>query len=346
MIDYPDAPNLIKRLFIIEELAMLNNSQALIMTKDNEIIYNKDKIDLNGVDLLPDKILVKVLYTPINPMDYYFCCHIRNKDKPLPCIPGFESYGEVIGVGDPKDQNMVGKRVLVIPLYGTYCSYIVVDRKEIVCIGIEDPQVKKYFAVNPLTAMGLMELITVNNARCIIQTGASTQVGKMVISMARERGICTINIVRNDKYKEVLENLGADYVINSNDPNFIYSLNRLCDQLKPTMAFDCIGGELVSVVFKNLAYKGTLIVYGLLSLMPVINIDCNEINAKEKRIEGFHVFHSFWKNKSPKEIDKMLKNFYARGFDGEDSVSYFKPENFKQALEQWPNRTSKFIIKF
>lgn len=325
---------------------MLNNSQALVMTKDHEIIFNKDKIDLNSVDLSPDKFLVKILYTPVNPMDYYFCCHIKNKDKPLPCIPGFEAYGEIVGIGDHKDQSMLGKRILTVPLYGTYCSYIVVDRKEIVCVDVDGPQVKKYFAVNPLTAMGLMESLVNNNARCIIQTGASTQVGKMVASLAKKKGITTINIIRSNKHSKILEKLGADYILNSSDANFVFDLNRICEQMRPTMALDCVGGELANLVFKNLTSSGTLIVYGLMSLIPVINIDCSELIAKEKKIEGFHVFHSFWKNKKPKETSKMLKDFYKYGFDGEDNVTYFKPDSFKAALEQWPNRIDKFIIKF
>lgn len=325
---------------------MLNNSQALVMTKDHEIIYKKDKIDLNNVDLSPDKILVKVLYTPINPMDYYFCCHIKNKDKPLPCIPGFEAYGEVVGVGDSNSHSLLGKRVLVIPLYGTYCSYIVVNRKEIVCTNVDNNQVKKYFAINPLTAMGLMESIINGNVRCIIQTGASTQIGKMITSMARKNGVSTINIIRNERHRKTLEHLGADYILNSSGSSFMYELSKLCEQLKPTMALDCVGGELASLVFQNLTAGGTLIVYGLLSLIPVINIDCNELVSKEKKIEGFHVFHSFWKNKRPKEIEKMLKKFYDDGFDGDDSVDYFKPENFMTALEQWSHRTDKFIMKF
>lgn len=316
------------------------------MTKDYEIIHNSDRIDLNSVDLSPDKFLVKVLYTPINPMDYYFCCYIKNKDKPLPCIPGFEAYGEVVGVGHQRYQSMLGKRVLTIPLYGTYCSYIVVDRKEIICIDIENPQAKKYFAINPLVAMGLMEALVTNKARCIIQTGASTQVGKMVISLAKKEGICTINIIRSERHRKVLEKLGADYILNSNSSNFVLELGQLSEKLKPIMALDCVGGELASLVFQNLAIGGTLIVYGLLSLMPVINIDCNELIGNEKKIEGFHVFHSFWKNKKTKEIENMLIKFYQIGFDGEDKVVHFKPDSFKSALDQWSNKTDKFIIKF
>lgn len=325
---------------------MLNNSRALVMTKDHEIIFKNDKIDLNAVDLFPDKFLIKVLYTPINPMDYYFCCHIKNKNKPLPCVPGFEAYGEIVGVGDRKDQSMLGKRVLIIPLYGTYCSYIVVNRTEVVCFDVKSPEAKKYFAINPLTAMGLMELVANNNSKCIIQTGASTQIGKMVVMFAKKQGVCTINIIRNERYRKILDRLGANYILNSNNNNFIYELSRICEQLKPTMALDCVGAELASVVFQNLSTGGTLIVYGLLSLIPIINIDSNELISKEKRIEGFHLFHSFWKHKKSIEIQKMIKKFYDDGFDGEDTVTYFKPENFKASLEQWSNRTDKFIIKF
>lgn len=325
---------------------MLNSSQALIMTKDHEIIHKKDKIDLSTVDLSSDKFLVKIILTPLNPSDYYFCCHIKNRDKPLPCIPGFEAYGEIVGVDNPKDRPLLGSRVLVIPLNGTYCSYVVVDRKEIVFVNVDNSQAKKYFAVNPLTAMGLMEYTKNNNTKCVIQTGASTQVGKMITKLAREQNIITINIIRSEKHREVLKKLGGDYVLNSNSPGFVEELDDLCRRLCPTVALDCVGGELASLVFKNLTANGTLVVYGLLSLVPVVNIDCNELISKEKKIEGFHVFHSFWKNKRTKDIQKMLEQFYKDGFDGEDKINYFGPENFRSALEQWPNRNSKFIMKF
>lgn len=316
------------------------------MTKDHEIIHKKDKIELDAIDLSPDKFLVKIILTPINPSDYYFCCHIKNKDKPLPCIPGFEAYGEIVGIGDTRDRSLLGSRVLIIPLNGTYCSYVVVDRKEIVCVNIESPQAKKYFGLNPLTAMGLMEYTKNNNTKCLIQTGASTQVGKMIIKLAKEQNITTINIIRSDRHRSVLEKLGASYIINSSSPNFVNDLEEICQKMQPTVALDCVGGELASLVFKNLASHGTLVVYGLLSLMPVVNIDCNELISKEKRIEGFHVFHSFWKNKKIKDIQKLLAKFYKDGFDTEDKVSYFGPENFRQALEQWPYRTEKSILKF
>ena len=325
---------------------MPNNSQALIMTEEHEVVHKKDKIDLDGVDLTPDKFLIKIILTPINPSDYYFCCHVKNKDKPLPCIPGFEAYGEIVGVGNSRDKELLGARVLIVPLNGTYCSYAVVDRNEILYVNADNAQVKKYFAVNPLTAIGLMEHTQNNNTQCLIQTGASTQIGKMIIKMAYEEGITTINLVRNDRHEKTLKQLGADYVLNTTDPDFVAQLTELCEKLKPTVALDCVGGELASLVFKHLAARGTLVVYGLLSLMPVVNIDCNELVNNEKKIEGFHVFHSFWKNKKTKDIQKLMQRFYQNGFDGEDKIRHFGPENFRSALEEWPNRTEKFVLKF
>ena len=168
----------------------------------------------------------------------------------------------------------------------------------------------------------------------------------MIVKLARDQGITTINIIRSEKHREVLKKLGAEVVLNSSSPGFVEELEDVCRRLQPTIALDCVGGELASLVFKNLTAHGTLIVYGLLSLVPVVNIDCNELISKEKKIEGFHVFHSFWKDKRVRDIQKLLDQFYASGFDGEDKVTYFGPENFRTALEQWPNRTSKFIMKF
>ena len=50
--------------------------------------------------------------------------------------------------------------------------------------------------VNPLTAMGLLEKVQEKRAAAFIQTGAASQLGRMLIKMAKNAGIPCINIVR------------------------------------------------------------------------------------------------------------------------------------------------------
>ena len=50
--------------------------------------------------------------------------------------------------------------------------------------------------VNPLTALGLYEAIGTNKAKAAIQSGAASQLGRMLCYLCKEGGVPLINIVR------------------------------------------------------------------------------------------------------------------------------------------------------
>lgn len=50
--------------------------------------------------------------------------------------------------------------------------------------------------VNPLTCIGLVEMITNNKAKAAVQTGAASQLGRMIINLMKTKKIPLINVVR------------------------------------------------------------------------------------------------------------------------------------------------------
>lgn len=66
------------------EVAILKRYGARLILKMKEI-----------PKLEPDEVLMKMLYSPVNPSDLYFLKGIYGDKKTLPVIPGFEGFLEV-----------------------------------------------------------------------------------------------------------------------------------------------------------------------------------------------------------------------------------------------------------
>lgn len=53
--------------------------------------------------------------------------------------------------------------------------------------------------VNPLTALGLVDLSVQYKSKAIVQTGAASQLGRMVVGVCKKEKIPLINIVRRQE---------------------------------------------------------------------------------------------------------------------------------------------------
>lgn len=62
--------------------------------------------------------------------------------------------------------------------------------------------------INPVTAYGMIKVVAVPQGEHLLQTAATSAVGKMVISLAKHYGIKTINIVRREDAIQELKAMG------------------------------------------------------------------------------------------------------------------------------------------
>jgi len=78
--------------------------------------------------------------------------------------------------------------------------------------------------------------------KAIVHTAAASNLGQMLHRLCQADGIPLVNIVRSDEQVALLEAMGAEWVLNSQDEQF---MKRLIDALVATgatLAFDAIGG--------------------------------------------------------------------------------------------------------
>ena len=65
---------------------------------------------------------------------------------------------------------------------------------------------------------------------------------------------------------ELLRGLGAEYIVNSSEPEFDKRVCGLCHQLGASIGFDAVAGEISARVLRAQPQGSRLLVYGALSL--------------------------------------------------------------------------------
>ena len=96
--------------------------------------------------------------------------------------------------------------------------------------------------VNPLTALGMVETMKMENHKGLVHTAAASNLGQMLIKICLSDSVPLVNIVRKDEHVELLRSLGAKHVCNSSSDSFMEDLVKSLIETGATLGFDATGG--------------------------------------------------------------------------------------------------------
>jgi len=239
-------------------------------------------------------VLVRVEAAPCNPSDLLFLQGLYGVNKPLPTVPGWEGAGTAVASGGGWiGRRLVGKHVACAGQTegdGTWGQYYLT--RATTCVPLHrglDVDAGATLIINPLTAIGLMDEAQRRGARAVIQTAGASQVGRMVLRLAADAGVPLVNVVRRDEQVELLRSLGAEHVLDSESASFNEDLRRLCSDLRATVAFEAVAGEMTGYLLGAMPRESTALVYGALSEQPCGAIDPIGVIFEGKRVEGFYL---------------------------------------------------------
>ena len=160
-------------------------------------------------------------------------------DQSMPV--GNEGAGIIEGAGE-NTKDLIGK---VVGLAGgsMYSQYRCVPAS--ICLvmneGTSSADAASSF-VNPLTALSFLETMKMENHTAIIHTAAASNLGQMLVKICKDDAVPLVNIVRKDEQVEILKNLGAKYICNTSDDNFMENLVEALVETGATLGFDATGG--------------------------------------------------------------------------------------------------------
>jgi NADPH:quinone reductase len=150
---------------------------------------------------------------------------------------------------------------------GTWRQFIYL-RKETVFPYPDELNCEKFAScgVNPLTVVAFTSIAKNNEHQAIVHSAASSNLGKMLIKHCKNVDLPIINIVRREEQVKILQELGAENVLDSSSETFENDLKQISSELKATGFFDAVGGDLTGQVLKNMPSGSTAYIYGGLSL--------------------------------------------------------------------------------
>ncbi len=250
-------------------------------------IEERDIPSLNAAD-----VLVEMEGAPCNPSDIAFLRGGYNIVKPLPAVPGFEGTGTVVEAGK-EAKEWIGRKVACFVQEendGTWAEFFTARAGD--CIVLKDGINRDQAAclsINPLTALGMLELAEQMNCGAIIQNAAGGQVPNLVQKLAAKKGIRVINLVRKAAHVDALKSRGMNDVLDINDAHFDENLKQLTSELHPAMAFDAVAGELAGKMLNVMPSGAKLVTYGALSGETIAGIDPMGIIFQRKSVMGFNL---------------------------------------------------------
>lgn len=315
--------------------------------------------EVSAPELGEGQVLIKVEAAPINPSDqFYVSGHYGVKDtlNEPPTGVGFEGAGTIVDAHESA-KDVIGKKAAFFEdcskkeFQGSWRQYIVKNKSEILIFSedIEAERISSSF-VNPITAAAMVDVAKTKGHKALIHSAASSSLGKMLVKHANDQGVPLINIVRRDEQVKTLQDLGAEYVLNSTSETFEADLKELAHKLEATGFFDAVTGDLTRQVLNSMPVKSTAYVYGGLAGKP-ISLSALDFIFYEKTV-SYLWLGPFLRDKSSedrKQIFDTITNDLASGgkIFGSDVVRSLPLSEFEEGLKEYRNVASdgKIVLR-
>lgn len=220
-----------------------------------------------------DEVVIRVEATPINPSDMGWlfgsgsadmktASQSGTIDEPVltfkipaesmsvvasrldnPLRVGNEGAGVVVRAGSsPAAQALLGKTVSAFSR-GMYAQYNCV--KAALCLVLPDgvsPAEGAASAVNPMTALSLIDIAKRDGHNAFVNTAAASSLGQLLLRVCLKDKLNLICVVREEADENVLRRMGAKYVFNSSSVTFTPDITRCLLETGATAVFDAVGG--------------------------------------------------------------------------------------------------------
>lgn len=234
--------------------------------------------------------LIQMRTASVNPSDLHFIKGEYGQPRVKGTPAGFEGCGDVVAAGEG-GERLMGQRVSFVaggPAHsGAWAEYALSDAQ--MCIPLrpdisdEDGSAQ---IVNPLTAMAMVDIADKAGAAVVI-SAATSQLGKLMISLARDRGLKTIALVRRAEAVEPLKALGADEVLVTSDADVVKQFARASKALKPIVFLDAVSDQLSEQLFMAMPNGARWVSYGKLNPELPKLTQMGQLIFMSKQIEGF-----------------------------------------------------------
>ncbi|MFM6188611.1 MAG: zinc-dependent alcohol dehydrogenase family protein [Planktothrix sp.] len=236
----------------------------------------------------PTEILVRLKAAGINPIDTKLRSRGTFYPDQMPAILGCDGAGIVEAVGSEVEQFQVGDAVYFCngglgEKYGNYAELTVVDEK----FATLKPHSLSFIeaAASPLVLITAWEALYDRGRlqpgqKVLIHAGAGG-VGHVAIQLAKLQGAEVVTTVGSDENIDFVKELGADFVINYKQTDFVEQVLAWTEGEGVDLAFDTVG--------KEVFYQTVFAVKNYGDLVTILEPDPKLGTLKDARLRNLRI---------------------------------------------------------
>lgn len=255
------------------------------VARDGEVILDVQSIGINYADTHQTE-------------DSYL-----SKQK-LPLVPGIEVVG-----------NFDGKRYLAFVGAGGYAQKAAVRQSALIPIPNEVSDGEALaMAVQGSTAFHIVKTVGhVKPGESVVVHAGAGGVGTLAIQLAKLWGAYVIAAASSEEKKKLCRELGADNVIDANDPDLTQAILTANNGKPVDLILEMVGGKTFDQSLNALAPFGRMITYGMASRTAPSALHPGVLMGTSRTITGFWLSHCFGKKELMDDVISELFALIAAG---------------------------------
>ena len=263
-----------------------------------------------------DEVLIRITSASVNPGDFLFIQNLYPPPK-KPQLPQqvAGNYGAGIVEVAGKHSGYNEGDYVAFGHYGSWAQYASIPSKWLIPLPADFPPEKAGQVFNFITAWDLLKACECQPGEWLALTAGNSSVSKIVLQLARKRGIQVVAIVR-DSITDLVD-LGANAVIrlSADAAPLKDQIMKITDGKGLSAVIDGVGGPVTGDLIRSMAIGGHVVIMGGMSngKFEVHNFD---LLLNEVRIIPY-IYQYLVKPPAPndfKEIEKVLQEVAAHDF--------------------------------
>ena len=322
-----------------------------------------EKLVVNDVadpEIAEDHIIIEVKSASVNFPDVLMIQGLYQFQPPLPFIPGGESAGVVIEIGDGVEGFNIGDKVFAATGVGGICEKILAHKNNVRPIPENmDFEIAAALSVTYGTSIyALKQRANLKAGETLLVLGASGGVGLATVQLGKAMGAKVIAAASTQEKVDICIENGADegFVYPSGNldreqqKELSNKIKELTGGLGPNVIYDPVGGTYAEPCLRSIAWDGRYLVIGFAAGADQIpKMPLNLTLLKGCQIIG--VFWGAWTGMFPAENQKNFEELFEMYKDGKINPApsdKFTLETSAEAIAHLKDRKAKgkVVINF
>lgn len=233
---------------------------------------------------------------------------------PRPFTPGKDFAGVVLGIGSGVTRVAPGDRVLCHVENGGFAEQALVGEHQVFVLpeGLSFTAAAAMGLVYQTAYLALIDRGQLRRGESVLVGGAAGGIGLATVQLAKGLGATVLAAVRNEEEAALVQENGADHVIDLTKPDMRESLRA--QVLAATagkgvdVVIDPLGADFFGAALRALAWCGRLVVIGF-AAGGIPSVKANYLLVKNIAVTGLQ--WSDYRDRTPKRIDEVQNEIFA-----------------------------------